>query len=197
MFGRNGTSSGTIATNQQPRNSRWAKRFRPAAAVTLSAMALFASTGIAAAASGTGGYSQAAAICDMSKFTRQISVPPPAVTAVDSTNYTDTNYIRYWERLYDANTGQIIVDWVDGGKTTSTDVTAGAFPLSGYAYGTPYGIRFSLSGSASVRIQTFVAWYSTNWSLLATAVWTISYFNVYGLQFGYGSTYLGTKSACG
>jgi hypothetical protein len=155
-------------------------------------------SGTAAAAGAT--LQVANPVCDASTSPRTISVAPPLATAMDDTAATDTNLVRYWARLYNASTGAVVTNWSYGGQTTSTDTAAGAFPVAGKAFGTPYYIRYRPSISAPLKVQYFVAWYRTNGALRATTTFVPPRFKLVTLVYIFGSGFVpvvsGTTPTC-
>ncbi len=109
-------------------------------------------------------------MCDATVAPRVLYIGAPTVTAYDDTAGTDVNNIRYWTRLYDAQTGTPITTWYFAGEARATDVTPAAFPVAGTRFNQAYSVHYSIPNTTpNVRVQFSIAWYRTDWSLRQTS----------------------------
>lgn len=173
-------------------------RLARAAALGLAVMgAALGAPGRAEAATISPILSFANPICDLSKAPRDLYVVAPRVLAPNDTAATDVSTVRYWTRLYDADTLAVLTGWRFGGTAMATDTAPAQFGTAGRAYGQAYSVKYSITTTARVRVQYYVAWYRADGTVRATSAPGASTYRIAQLLWFYGVGYVPTLTTTG
>lgn len=153
----------------------------------------------AAATSGiTGSSSTPASVCQSGAgMNRTIYASIPTMFASNRTAGAgnDAQIVRYWVRAYDITTGGVLTNWVAGGAAWANDNASAVFPSAGTAWGVSYNAKFTTTNPNSVRLQYYLAWYTSADVQLGTTDFVITQYKYIGIYMG--APYLGgTAGSC-